>query len=463
MDGIEAFCEFPSIGERQDYLTWQRDPRLVRYLRGLEDRSIVQIADLLVNRILTNPIDKLACACITAFLAHILFSATGRARIRSQIFNPLQYHSTQLELADIYQIALDIISQPIQFLANFQPDPANWYGSLVRYSNYRFERLIVDRIRSLPELSGFRRTNLGLLARTSPRRMKTVLIHQGERDLRLEQLLLLHQCLVDTIAVDEFDTRNPQPMHYDNLSARYIEQCERVDLAMLQRSGSANDNRATLIQLVTYMGATIRNYLQPHTDTLDRSSDNHDAQSTVLIDLIPNPSECQHQLESSILKQDVIELSAKLAIDSDRVLMFFYGLELTQIEVSVEIDCDPSTAKRRRDRCLKQLAKDLHAKIFQTEDLSIELLDSILDRLKLIYEDLYAELLLAIFELIVADVNSITSGTSKLNESRIADLFIERIERQWQFNFKPAQMGVVKATAFVMLRYPQFSQVAISN
>ena len=167
MDRIEAFCEFPSIGESQDYLTWHRDPRLARYLSGFEERSLVQIADVLINRICGFPTDKLACACITALLAHILFSASGRARIRSQIFNPLQYHSTQLELADVYQIALDIISQPTHFLANFQPDPANWYGSLVRYSSYRFDRLLIDRIRSLPELSGFKRTNLGLLARTA--------------------------------------------------------------------------------------------------------------------------------------------------------------------------------------------------------------------------------------------------------------------------------------------------------
>ncbi|WP_309741120.1 hypothetical protein [Chamaesiphon sp. OTE_20_metabat_361] len=448
MDSLKTFCEFPSIGESQDHLNWRRDPRLVRYLRGLEDRSLVQIADVLVNRICSSPTDKLACACITALLAHILFSTFGRARIRSQIFNPLQYHSTQLELADIYQIALDIISQPIQFLANFQPDPANWYRSLVRYSNYRFDRLLIDRIRSLPELSGFKRTNLGLLARTSPRRMKTALTHQGERDLRLEQLLLLHQCLVDTIGVDEFDTRNPQPVHYDNLSARYIEQCEGVDLAI--------DDRATLIQLVKYMGAVIRNYLQPQPDTLDRSIESNHAQSTVLIDLIPDLRECHHQLESQLLKQDVVELSNKLAIDSDRLLMFFYGLELTQVEVGVELDCDQSTAKRRRDRCLRQLATDLHCKTFRDEDLSVELLNSIIDRLKLIYEDLYAELLLAIFKLIVDDdVNSIKSS--------IADLFIERIERQWQFNFKPTQMGLTKATAFITLRSPQFSQVAISS
>jgi hypothetical protein len=454
MDSLKTFCEFPSIGESPDYLTWHRDPRLARYLSGFEDRSLVQIADVLVNRICVTPTDRLACACVTALLAHILFSASGRARIKSQIFNPLQHHSTQIELADIYQISLDIISQPIQFLANFKPDPANWYGSLVRYTNCRSDRLLIDRIRSLPEMSGFKRTNLGLIARSSSRRMATALSQQGER-VRLQQLLCLHQCLVEVIAVGGFDTRNPQPVHYDNLLARYIEQCERVDLAI--------DDRATLIKLVEYMGTAIRNYLQPQPDALDRSIGNNDADGSTLIDLIPHPLDRHQILESRILKQDVIELSNKLAIDSDRVLMFFYGLELTQQEAGIELDVNTTTAKRRHDRCLKQLATDLHANIFVNEQLSIELLDSIVARLKLICGDLYAELLLEVFDLIVTDLHSITSGTAKLNELNVTDLFIRRIEQQWQFNFKPTQMGLAKATVFVGLRSSQTSQVAISK
>jgi hypothetical protein len=436
MESIKTFCELPSLENCQDYLTWHRDPRLARYLKGLEDRSLAQIADVLVNRICSNPLDKLACGCITALLAHILFSASGRARIRSQIFNPLQHHSTQIELEDIYQIALDIICQPVHFLANFQPDPVNWYGSLVRYSNYRFERLLIDRIRSLPELSGFKRTNLGLLARASTRRMTTALTQQGERDLRLQQLLLLHQCLVEVIAVGGFDTRDPQPVHYDNLSARYLEQCERVDLAI--------NDRATLIELVEHLGIAIRNYLQPQSDALDRSIGNNDAGGTALIDLIPDPSHHQQRLESRILKQDVVELSAKLAIDSDRLLMFFYGLELTQQEVGIELDCHQTTAKHRRDRCLKQLAKDLHAKIFRDEDLSIELLDVIVDALATIYEDIYPELLLEILALKIADV--------KIIELSISELFIDCLQQRWEFNFKPAQMGLTKATTFISCR-----------
>lgn len=436
MDSLKTFCEFPSIGESQDYLTWHREPRLARYLQGLEHRSLSQIADLLVTKILTNPTDKLACGCITALLAHILFSASGRAKIRSQIFNPLQHHSTQIELEDVYQIALDIICQPVHFLANFQPDPVNWYGSLVRYSHYRFDRLLIDRIRSLPELSGFKRTNLGLLARTSPRRMNIALTQQGEKDLRLQQLLWLHQCLVDVVAVGGFDTRNPQPVHYDNLSARYLEQCDGVDVAI--------DDRATLTQLVVYMGTAIRNYLQPRSDALDRSIGNNDAEGTALIDIIPDPSHRQQRLESGILKQDVIELSAKLAIDSDRLLMFFYGLDLTQQEVGIELDCHQTTAKHRRDRCFTQLAKDLHAKIFRDEDLSIELLDVIVDALATIYEDIYPELLLEILALAIADV--------KIIEPSPIELFIDYLQQRWEFNFKPAQMGLTKATTFASCR-----------
>jgi hypothetical protein len=437
MESLKPFCELPSLENCQDYLTWHREPRLARYLKGLEDRSLSQIADLLVTKILANPTDKLACGCITALLAHILFSASGRAKIRTQIFNPLQHHSTQIELEDVYQIALDIICQPIHFLANFQPDPVNWYASLVRYSNYRFDRLLIDRIRSLPEMSGFKRTNLGLLARTSPRRIEIALTQQGEKDRRLQQLLWLHQCLVDVVGAGGFDTRNPQSVHYDNLSARYLEQCDGlVDVAI--------DNRATLIKLVEHMGIAIRNYLQPRSDALDRSIDRNNAEGTALIDLIPDPSHRQQRLEFRILKQDVVELSAKLAIDSDRLLMFFYGLELTQEEVGIELDCNQTTAKRRHDRCFKQLAKDLHAKIFRDEDLSIELLDVIVDALATIHEDIYPELLVEILALTIADV--------KIIEPCIIELFIDCLQQRWEFNFKPAQMGLTKATTFVSCR-----------
>jgi Sigma-70, region 4 len=168
---------------------------------------------------------------------------------------------------------------------------------------------------------------------------------------------------------------------------------------------------------------------------------NSDADGTSLLDLIPDAIKLDRLLESRILRQDILDLSSQLPIDRDRLLMLFYGLELTQSEVGIELNCSQTTAKHRHDRCLKQLAKDLHIKIFDDENLLIELLDTIIDRLELICEDIYAEILLAI----LTDLNVI--------ESKIVELFIERIHHRWQFKFKPAQMGLTKATTFVRLHY----------
>lgn len=49
-----------------------------------------------------------------------------------------------------------------------------------------------------------------------------------------------------------------------------------------------------------------------------------------------------------------------------------YGLQLNQTKVGVELDCNQTTTKRRRDRCLKELAVDLHTKTFPDGDLSID-------------------------------------------------------------------------------------------
>jgi hypothetical protein len=432
MDSLKTFCELPRIDDAQAYLTWHRDPRLARYLRGLEDKSPEQIADILVQRIGDTPTDKLASDCVTALLAHLLFSTSGRARIRSQIFNPLQHHAAQIDLADLYQIALDIISQPVKFLGNFQPDQTSWYGSLVRYSNCRFDRVLIDRIRSFPGMSGFKRTNLGLLARTSPSRIKTALIEQGEQALRLEQLELLHQCLRVVIAAGEFETRDPQPEHYDRLLARYTEQEIEVPLVK---------DRAMLIKELAYMGTVIRNYIQPQLDALDRSIGNNEAEGRSLGELIPDRIRHSQLLESRLIKQDILDLSSQLPIDHDRLLMFLYGLQLTQTETGAELDCNQTTAKHRHDRCLKQLAVDLYTKTFPEGNLSIEYLDVIIDALKTIYEDIYPELLLDIFGMI-------TGSTAKPPESMIVELFIDRVQDRWQFMFKPAQKGLTKAITF---------------
>jgi hypothetical protein len=97
---------------------------------------------------------------------------------------------------------------------------------------------------------------------------------------------------------------------------------------------------------------------------------------------------------------------------------------------------------------LKQLAKDLHAEIFRSENLSIERLASIIDALETIYEDIYPELLLEILTIISSDVNAIELSFLDTLSKR----FHQLVQQRWEFNFKPGQMGLTKATTFVKLR-----------
>jgi hypothetical protein len=438
IDPIKTCCELPSIDDSQGWITWHRDPRLARYLKGLEGKSLEQIAYILVQRVRSTPTDKVASNCLTAFLSHLFFSARGRAKIRSQILTPLQYHSTQIDVGDIYQIGLSMISQPVQFLENFESADAGWYGNLVQYSNCRFDRVLIDRVRSLPGMSGFKRTNLGLLARSSPRRVKLALIGSGERDPRLAQMILIHHCLVEVIATEEFDTKAPQSLHYHNLLARYKEECSQVDLAI--------DDCATLIKLLEYMGKVLRSYLQPQPDSLDRSIGTNDTDGISLIDLIPDLTTSIPSLESQILKQSVIDLLSKLSIENDRLLMFFHGLDMTQTEVGIEFDRNRFFIKKRHDSCLTDLAKKLYAQDCPTEELSSEALNSIINNLKIVCKDIYVELL----EAIVKTVEVLSTDLA----TAIA-LFIDRVEQRWQFKFKPNQNGLIKAIDFVKSRLSQ--------
>lgn len=72
--------------------------------------------------------------------------------------------------------------------------------------------------------------------------------------------------------------------------------------------------------------------------------------------------------------------------------------------------------------------------------LSIEQLNSIVDGLETIFEDVYPELLLEILRLTNSDL------------SAIEYLFIDCLQQRWKFNFKPAQMGLTKTINFVKLR-----------
>jgi RNA polymerase sigma factor (sigma-70 family) len=452
--------KIPMLVEQPPYLVWRTDPKLARYLRSfigdqagnmnLSDRE--RVAQIIVQRSGQLPAsqvdytatDRLLTGCLTSLLAQIVFSPSGLGQIRFQVVKPLAQHSQSLEAIDVYAIGLEIISQPIKFLQGFKPSDVTWYSSLVGYSHLRFQRLLIDRLRSLPQMSGFKRTNLGLLVRSSPRRVKTALIESGEREPRLSGLLIIHQCLQEGVSANQFSTKNPETVHYEELLNRSREQCERVHLPIA--------NCDTIIELLNYMGTVLRKYLQPPEISFDRPIGES---GSTLGDFTPDArrspvevmasSEDQQQVQQ--LNQEVVKRLEELSLDCSLLLLWLYGLKMTQAEAGLELNVDQATVKRRRDRYLAKLAKSLYQITGSTEQLSIDTLAEIVQALMAVCENYYPASLMAILDRI--SLGQQDSAITNVMIEKLCQQFITEIQERWQFEFQPEQMGVKKATTFV--------------
>jgi DNA-directed RNA polymerase specialized sigma24 family protein len=435
------FYQIPESNEQHRDLRWHVDPRLKRYI----DRRIpadclppqvLEIAQILVEEVRQLPLDcqnytlpeRNLSGCITALLAHILFSEQ-KVRLVG-IVETWQRHFQGAELRDVYQVGLFVISRPSKFLGSFQSQ-VDWYASLCRYSHNKFRKSSIDELRRL-EGDNFKRTNLGLLNRCSPSRLETFLKRLGEKGQQLDRLLLLHQCFQETITAKQFITNVPQPVHYDALLARYRKQKEETDLEIADRD--------EVKKLLADLSNIVRHDRQPSEQSLDAPLSN-DNDSGTFGDLVADPAEIVLP-EHRQIRELALESIRKNALD--RIFWLLYGLGLTQAEAGKELDCHQSTIGRQHDREIARLAKELYLgdrKLPPATQLSVEILDEYIKYIQPLCEDYYAELALELWAEVSASMTTASPS--------IVERFIERVETQWQFKFKPQGMGLGKVDTFV--------------
>ena len=399
-NSLQIFYTLPSSIAEPPYLQWYTEPRLRRYTLALVADSpvaVATVAEILVRQLHQLPIDRRAythqdlviSGCMTAFLSHILLAKQASRWIKFELMSMLEAHGSLMELADIYAIALELLSDSGAFLRKYEPGLVGCYENLCAYSFGKFRRATIDRLRNIPELKHFARTNLGLLVRGSRLRVKKALIEAGEGEERLLGLLLLVDCLQETVKAREFDTKDPQPVHYAALLARYRTRGAKLDLAIVDLD--------CLTQLLVMMGNALRNYELPKTTSLDLPVGNDFGdRTTTLGDLVAAPTlesddvmEIQSQTQQS--QQQVIKLLQQLSPAEEQVLFLLYGLQLTQVKASETLGINQSTIKRQRDRILAKLAKQLHTHLSpSTQNLTTENIALHTTYITLICQDYYA-------------------------------------------------------------------------
>jgi hypothetical protein len=427
------------------YLQWHVDARLRRYIhqRISDDRSspaeVLETAQILVQEVQqldSNPKEQYALpeqnlsGSITALLAHSLFRKR-RVRLDSYV-EILQRYFPLTELSDVYQISLIVISRPAQFLRNFQPG-VDWYPSLCRYSHAKFPKSLTDELRRFAG-DDFKRTNLGLLNRASFSLIETCLRQSGDKGKYVDRLLLIYQCIRETVEAQTFTTKNPQPAHYDALLERYQQRKQETDLEIVDRQEA--------IDLTTYLSNIVRNHYQPTSGALSLDLPGNSNPNVTLGDLQVDPKEhiSLEELEKTRQARELLYDNSHTKLDL--IFFFLYGLRLNQTEVGKELDSAQDRISKQCKCEIARLAKQLYLRYenkSQTTQLSAEIQHEYIGYVKPICEDYYAELAIDI----LAEVSASTT------ESSIVDRFIQRIETNWQFQFKPEGVGLNRLYTFV--------------
>jgi hypothetical protein len=449
--------QIPEPIETYPYLRWQVDARLKRYIYqripdGYVLAQVVEIAQILVREVQQLDLDRKKYALlelnlsgsITALLAYILF-AQKRIQL-SQIVEILQRQFQGTELRDVYQVSLVVISNPAKFLGNFQPK-LDWYVSLTWYSYNKFQKSLTDELRRIAG-DNFKRTNLGLLNRCSSSGLE-IALRKSIKGTQIDRLLLIHHCFQETVAAKQFSTNAPQQQDYDALLARYRERGRGLDLDI--------SDRHELQELLQNLGNIMRNDRQPLNCSLDMPMGEDESGSNfgdLLADIDRGISVENYEIRElalELIRKNSVSYLANAPRDraadrarlADRIFLLMYGLGLNQTETGIELDCNQSTIGRHSDRSIAKLATEFYLsyhKLPVTTQISIEILAEHVNYIKLLCEDYYAEAAIDILTEIAASVTT---------ESRICEQFIDRVETQWQFKFKPDSTGLSKVGDFI--------------
>jgi hypothetical protein len=431
------------------------DGKLRRYIdrripKDFSDLQVLSIAQKLIsegcqitslNLQTSTDADIKLSGCITAFLSYILFwdeRARGMGILNSE-FTLYKTHYQGVSREDAFNIGLKEICQPSKFLKNFVPK-INWYYSLSQYTRNRYRDRLIEGLRALNP--GFKRTNLGFLKHNgSDRSVKEALEFAGEMANRLFGLKLLYECFIENDIAKVFATDDPQPEHYQLLLKRYRERSrtagvnfEIIDMEQVR-------------QFLDLIANSFRQYKQLKPISLDFKLGDEETISIGELQADPQQTDVLQDWENN---SEIRELAVNLLdrhLTEHKLILCLHGLKLKQEEAMVEVNLvEQYKVSREQDRLLAILAKELHAidphKPSQ-QKLSHDLVKDYRNYLKSICEDYYPELLRDILTEIVKSAS---------NDSNIEHLFIDRIETQWQFKFKPDGVGALKAAEFVQRR-----------
>lgn len=364
---FEIFYMFPVL-ETNVRVRWRQNKMLSRNIAALQ-QQIPQLTESSLTRYLLKNVrdSKMARLHLTAFITGLGHLSALRVARRLKGLARTSFCSNDL-YEDLIQTVFEVALNPDMFFRNFafdrRPD-SMWYFSVKSYVRSKIERLLCDKIREIEGATTFLRTELGLTARSSEKRVLEALRFQGEPESKISCYLLAWKCFQEARGARLVNLNSPDLSQFEAIAQRYNQ--------LRQKSACSTDlaqklNGVVVEQWLKQIGSAIRIYLDPRIESLDIPDYPDSETPTSRLDSIADSSTdlevgvlpgLQIQDDIADLKAFLDQLLVKQEAKLHQIPLLKHGCGLVQAQIAAELNLTQSTVSRKYDRYLIDLSKQL--------------------------------------------------------------------------------------------------------
>lgn len=450
---LELFIAFPVLKEDgQGYLRlqWRLNAQLQRHLNEWVQQNPalneITLAQELLVLLYQSPLDEFVKRHLIAFLSHFAGRAVCKLEGNLRRFKAVQ-SDIRTFVQDLFQTAFEISLRPVEFFKNFEnnrtPDEF-WYFSLKGYISRKMEGQLRDHIRIAEGMTNYGRTDLGLAARSSKKRVTEALQYVGQSEAQMTQLVLCWQTFQEAKTAQLIQVENPKPEQYQAIAQRY--NALRLKLPIPANNNPSIDAQTVQTWLKT-IGNAVRRYcdrrvesldtvFSPNSETPSIESERFADKTTLSEGLVLTTAEIQS--ESHALIQFLNEKIQELESHQKCILLLKYGLNLNQTQVATELNKDQPFVSRNQTKIQTQLLKQINqwSKTQQGIDLSdrilMEMKTYLIDYLAGYYPQQLQQWIQDTFNRLNQNTQGILrlNATNPLNELVLAKDFITGVETQ---------------------------------
>jgi hypothetical protein len=403
---LDIFFTFPVLDadeQRRVFVRWCANVRLKYHIETLVQQNPqlneAVLARTFVDAIQQSPPLDIAQNHLVAFLAN--FSYRSAARIKYEL-EQLHYLSSDTYgfIQDLFQTAFEIALDPLEFFKNFEVERSQevfWYFSLKGYTRRKMEGLLRDKVRTIEGLTTYGRTDLGLAARSSEKRVTAALHALGEAESKIVSFVLAWKCFQEARTAKIIQVESPQPEQFQAIAHRYNHLKSN-----LPDSVTTDIEGPTIELWLKNIGAAVRRYCDHPVESLDAWASKV-AGDTPWGDLIvddftvsaPNTlSSLEIQTDLYNLKQLLENALQILDVELKQIFLLKYGLTLTQTQIGSDLKKHQSSISRMHrnyeESLLKQFTKAFNP---QSPNLDHDTMLALRDYLNEYWQSYYAELI----------------------------------------------------------------------